>query len=174
MNSYENWIDYEFPEADIYFLSISTMTKYFRGCRNPELLNDTLRSAFPDTFLDYTEFYNQRYPQGMWDPSQKTDTVHWSWNTYLDLVTGVITEVQNRRGDVDTVNIVVTDTEAVLYTNDSTVIYSVPDLSGAVLFAELETGLPIHVTGTTENGFFRIDLGEITAYVDLTGLSTAQ
>lgn len=169
--SYRNWIDYEFPEADIYFLSISTMTKYFRACRNPELLNDALRSAFPDTFLDYTEFYNQRYPQGMWDPSQKSDTVHWSWNTYLELVTGVITQVQDRRGDIDPVSTVVTDTDAVFYTNESTVIYSLPDLSGEVLFSGLGAGLPLHVTGTTDNGFFRIDLGEMTAYVYAAELS---
>ncbi len=166
--SYQNWIDYEFPEADIYFLSISTMTKYFKACRNPELLNDALRCAFPDTFLDYTEFYNERYPQGMWDPSQRSDTVHWSWNTYQELITGVIREVQNRRLDTDTINIVTTDT--VLYTNDSTVIYALPNLDSEVLFPRVETGLPIHVTGITDNGFFRIALGETTAYVEAAGL----
>lgn len=169
--SYRNWIDYEFPEADIYFLSISTMTKYFRACRNPELLNDALRGAFSDMFLDYTEFYNERYPQGMWDPTQKSDTIHWNWNTYEELVTGVIRQIQDRRGEADTADVAVTETEAVLYTNSSTVIYSSPDMNGKVLFWGLETGLPIHVTGVTDNGFFRIDLGEMTAYIHGEGLS---
>lgn len=165
--SYRNWIAYEFPEADIYFLSISTMTKFYRPARNPELLNQVLKESFPDNFLDYTEFYNQRYPQGMWDPNLRSDTVHWSSQTYIELITDIIKGIQHKRGMDHTV----TDADAVLYTNDSTVIYSIPDWDGKVLFEELGAGLPIHVTGITDNGFFRIELGETTAYIHGMGLS---
>ncbi|MDE7274395.1 MAG: hypothetical protein K2N95_15315 [Lachnospiraceae bacterium] len=91
----------------------------------------------------------------------------------------VIQETQRRREIAkaavvpEPVEVIVTDAEAVRYTNDNTVIYSVPDWNGEVLFAELEIGLPIHVTGITDNGFFRIDLGEITAYIHGVGLSEA-
>lgn len=95
--SYRNWIDYEFPEADVYFLSISTMTKFYKPAKKPDLLNQVLKEAFPDRFLDYTEFYNERYPQGMWDPQQKSDSLHWSAETYVELITSVIWTIQERR-----------------------------------------------------------------------------
>lgn len=172
--SYRNWMEYEFPQADIYFLSISTMTKYYRGATNPDLLNQVLKETFPDHFLDYTEFYNQRYPQEMWDPTLRSDTVHWSPKTYTELVISVIQEIQYRRENVSTTvqaPVTVADVETVFYTNENTVIYAVPDWNGEVLFAGVETGLPIHVTGITDNGYFRVDLDEITAYVFGSGLS---
>ncbi len=70
--------------------------------------------------------------------------------------------------------VTVTDVEAVFYTNDSTVIYSLPDLDKEILFSGLEEGLPIHVTGITDNGFFRVDLGEMTAYIHGAGLKELQ
>ncbi len=172
VDSYRNWIEYEFPEADIYFLSHSTMTKFYRSHKEKNGINNALSAAFPERYLDYMSFFQERYPQGMADPMERSDTLHWSSVTYTELFTDIIQRIQQNRGiDHNTVEAAVTDVEAVLYTNDSTVIYMSPDLRGAVLFAELETGLPIHVTGITDNGFFRIDMGEITAYIHGEGLS---
>lgn len=88
--SYRNWMEYEFPQADIYFLSLSTMTKYYRAAKNPELFNQVIKEAFPDNFLDYTEFYNQRYPQEMMDPTLRSDTIHWNPKTYTEMIVSVI------------------------------------------------------------------------------------
>lgn len=165
--SYRNWMEYEFPEADIYFLSISTMTKYYRPARNPELFNQVLKESFPDNYLDYTDFFNARYPQGMWDPRMRSDSLHWSSQTYIELVTDVIKEIQHRRG----MDYEVAETDGVLYTNDKTVIYLMPDLDSMILFAEVAPGLPVHVTGVTDNGFFRVDLSGITVYIHGAGLS---
>ena len=169
VSSYRNWIEYEFPDADIYFLSQSTMTKVYRSQKARDAINNALAAAFPDQYLDYMDFFYERYPQGMKDPKERSDTLHWSSQTYIELVTDVIREIQHRRG----IDHTVTDIDTVLYTNDGTVIYSIPDWDGKVLFSELGAGLPIHVTGVTDNGFFRIDLGEMTAYVYGTGLSEA-
>ncbi len=174
VDSYRNWIEYEFPEADIYFLSHSTMTKYYRSNKEKNSINNALAAAFPERYLDYMNFFQERYPQGMADPLERSDTLHWSNETYIGLFTDIIQRIQqNRESHNNIVEVAVTDAEAVLYTNDNTIIYSVPDWNGEVLFAELETGLPIHVTGVTDNGFFRIDLGEITAYIHGVGLSEA-
>ncbi len=158
--SYRNWIEYEFPEADVYFLSISTMTKFYRSTRKPELLNEVLKETFPDQFLDYTEFYNQRYPEGMWDPMQRSDSLHWSSQTYVELVTDIIKEIQRRREIVNAVTEVVNT----LHTNETTVIYPIFNLCSAILSARADAGLPAYVTGVTRNGYIRIDLkGLLTA-----------
>ena len=160
-------MEYEFPEADIYFLSISTMTKYYRPARNPELFNQVLKESFPDNYLDYTDFFNARYPQGMWDPRMRSDSLHWSSQTYIELVADVIKEIQHRRG----MDYEVAETDSVLYTNDKTVIYLMPDLDSMILFAEVAPGLPVHVTGVIDNGFFRVDLSGMTVYIHGAGLS---
>ncbi len=175
--SYKNWMEYEFSQADIYFLSLSTMTKYYRAAKNPDLFNQVIREAFPDTFLDYTEFYSQRYPQEMMDPTLRSDTIHWNPQTYTEMIVSVIHEIQNRREIAKqamvpvAMEVTVTDVDAILYTNDNTVIYVQPDWNAEVLFPETGAGLPIHVTGITDNGFFRVDLGEISAYIHGVGLS---
>lgn len=64
----------------------------------------------------------------------------------------------------------VTEAAAVLYTNENTVILLDADDSTAVL-SDVETGLPIQVTGVTSNGYFRILLGGQTFYVHGTGLN---
>lgn len=66
----------------------------------------------------------------------------------------------------------VTDAEAVLYTNDNTVILSDADDS-AVVLPEVAADLPIQVTGVTSNGYFRICLDGQTYYIHGIGLCTA-
>lgn len=175
VDSYKNWITYEFPDAEIYFLSQSTMTKCYRRLKTRNCINNALAAAFPERYLDYMGFFQERYPQGMADPKEQSDTIHWSNAVYAELITDLIQTIQRNRGiDNHTVEVVVTETEAVLYTNDSTVIYSSPDLDGEILFSGLEEGLPIHVTGITDNGFFRVDLGEMTAYIHGVGIKELQ
>ena len=166
-SSYKNWIDYEFPDSDIYFLSQSTMTKCYRSLKTKNAINDALSAAFPDHYLDYMDFYNERYPQGMADPAQRSDTIHWSNQTYIELVTDIIRNIQHRRG----IDYVLTEVDSVLYTNENTVIYTRPDWESEVLFSEVEPGIPVHVTGVTDNGFFQIDLVETVAYVHGEGLN---
>lgn len=66
----------------------------------------------------------------------------------------------------------VTEAQAILYTNEQTVILADADDSTVVL-AEVDANLPIQVTGVTSNGYFRIDLGGQTFYVNGIGLSAA-
>lgn len=66
----------------------------------------------------------------------------------------------------------VTDAEAVLYTNENTVILADADDSTVVL-AEVDAGLPVLVTGVTSNGYFRIDLGGQIFYIHGIGLDAA-
>lgn len=94
---YRNWIEYEFPNADIYVISQTTMTKYYRGMKDPEAYNRALAAELSDRFLDYTDFFKARYPQGMLDPKLVRDTVHWSHDTYFELFVDVIHEVDRRR-----------------------------------------------------------------------------
>ncbi|MDE6221102.1 MAG: hypothetical protein K2G51_11870 [Lachnospiraceae bacterium] len=88
VNSYRNWIEYEFPEADCYFMSIGTMKKYYRGIKHKDAINNALAAAFPDRFLDYTAFYAERCPDRM------IDTVHWDDGTYVDLLSDVLLTIQ--------------------------------------------------------------------------------
>ncbi len=67
----------------------------------------------------------------------------------------------------------VTPAEAVLYTNDSTVILSETD-DAAVVLPEVAADLPIQVTGITSNGYFRIALDGQTFYIHGIGLSAAK
>ena len=165
VDSYHNWIAYEFPQADCYFLSVATMTKYYKNTRDKKVFNNTLAEAFPDRFFDYTDFYASRSPQRM------IDTVHWDEDTYIDLILDVIGKIaqrkqktQNVQTEVASQNMQVTaetvysvaDVQAVLYTNDTTVIYSQPAFESAVVLPSCEAGIPIQVTGITGNGFFRV------------------
>lgn len=94
VDSYKNWIEYEFPGADCYFLSIPTMTGWYDGVKDANAINNALRDAFPGQYLDYTDFLNARYPQGMIDPTQKTDNIHWNNETYIALITDVVRTIQ--------------------------------------------------------------------------------
>lgn len=55
----------------------------------------------------------------------------------------------------------VTPTNAILFSNEETVVYAEADLASAVILPDLQTGLPIQVTGITDNGFFQVSIGEI-------------
>lgn len=90
-SSYRNWIEYEFPQADCYFLSIATMTKYYALVPDKNIFNNTLAAAFPDRFFDYTDFYAQRNPQRL------VDEIHWDYDTYFELVADVIEKVKEKQ-----------------------------------------------------------------------------
>lgn len=170
VNSYRNWITYEFPEADCWFLSVATMTKYYRGTKDKKIFNNTIAAAFPDKFLDYTEFYASRNRE-----NRMIDTIHWDEETYIDLISDVIQKVkQSRTGTVLTPDYVVAEVQAVCYTNGSTVIFEQPDINGTVLFPTVEPGLPILVTGVTDNGYFRVGLGELVGFVPAGGLTVGE
>lgn len=157
VDSYRNWMTYEFPDADCYFLSVATMTRYYRPTRDKKVFNDTLQSAFPDAFLDYTDFYAARSPQRM------IDTIHWDHETYAELILDVLQNVTAKRQEQcqeqlqnTPIEFTVTEVQAVLCTNDRTVIYEQPSPGSNVILPSCEAGIPIQVTGITSNGFFRV------------------
>lgn len=98
VDSYRNWIEYEFPDADCYFLSISTMTGWYDKVKDADAINNALKAAFPEQYLDYTDFFSARFPQGMHDPTQKTDDIHWSDDTYIAVITDVVKNIQQNNG----------------------------------------------------------------------------
>lgn len=166
VDSYRNWMTYEFPEADCWFLSVATMTKYYRGTKDKNIFNNTIAAAFPDRFLDYTQFYASRSPHRM------IDTIHWDEETYFDLISDVIETVRQRKQETDAApDYTVAEVQAVLYTNENTVILEQPDIGSTVLFPMVEAGIPILVTGVTDNGYFRIGLGELVGFVPGNGLA---
>ncbi|MBD5451112.1 MAG: hypothetical protein HDR25_00580 [Lachnospiraceae bacterium] len=175
--SYRNWIDYEFPDADCYFLPQSTMTKNFKiFCKDKEVFNRTLAEAFPENYLDIMPFFWEHYPQGLMDPQQKSDLVHWSDQTYYEMVCSIINQTKEKRALGSSIPMQEPQMEIIaqnilLYTNDMTVIYEAPDFNGSVLLPSCEAGLPIQVTGVTSNGYFQIQLGETVGYVMGNGLS---
>ncbi len=166
VNSYRNWTTYEFPEADCWFLSVATMTKYYRGTKDKNVFNNTIAAAFPDRFLDYTDFYASRSPHRM------IDTIHWDEETYIDLIADVIQKVRQKRQGADAASdYVVAEVQALCYTNETTIVLEQPDLGGTVLFPTVAAGLPILVTGVTDNGYFRVELGELVGFVPAGGLT---
>ncbi len=175
--SYRNWINYEFPEADCYFLPQSTMTKNFKifGRGDKEALNKSLAKAFLDHYIDLMPFFWEHYPQGLLDPQQKSDLVHWSTDTYYEMVSMIIKQIQEKRGVIASSqtaqNFTVIEVQAVLYTNDTTVIYTQPNIHASMLVPDCAAGLPIQVTGVTDNGFFRIDLNGTVGYILGDGLA---
>ena len=58
----------------------------------------------------------------------------------------------------------------VLISNEETVVYAEADLASAVILPDVQAGLPIQVTGITDNGFFQVNLGEVF-YIPGYGLS---
>lgn len=93
--SYENWINVEFPEANCFFVSHATMTKYYK--RNKAVADEfdaVLASRFFGRYFDCTEFFTSRYPQCMRDPNEKPDTIHWSYETYVELFNKIIGRIQ--------------------------------------------------------------------------------
>lgn len=64
----------------------------------------------------------------------------------------------------------VTESNAILYSNDNTKVYKTPDLNSSVV-TTVASGLPVNVTGITSNGWFRISLNG-TYYVPGYGLES--
>lgn len=64
----------------------------------------------------------------------------------------------------------VTESEAILYSNDNTKVYKTPDTNSSVV-TTIASGLPVSVTGITSNGWFRISLNG-TYYVPGYGLES--
>ena len=167
VNSYRHWMNYEFPKAECYFLSVSTMTKYYKSTPDKNVFNNTIKAAFPDRFLDYTDFYKARVSKRM------IDTIHFDHETYVDLITDIITKIIQMQKTAEQPQVpeeipeisetpempiafTVTDVQAVFCTNEQTVIYEQPSLNSNVILASCEAGLPVQVTGITDNGFFRV------------------
>lgn len=139
------------------------------GQRIKKVFNATIATAFPDNFLDYTDFYVSRSPQRM------IDTIHWDEETYFDLISNVIeTTRQKKQGTDAAPDYAVAEVQAVFYTNGNTIILEQPDMGSTVLFPTVEAGLPILVTGVTENGFFRVSLGELVGFVPGSGLMAGE
>ena len=175
--SYRNWVSYEFPDADCYFVSVATMTKAYRGTRDKNVFNDTIQAAFPDAFLDYTDFYTARCETHM------IDMTHWDGDTYAELVKDIILNVATRRAEKNQEQVsksparfTVTEVQAVFGTNDRTVIYEQPSTGSNVLLQFCETGIPVQVTGITDNGFFRVCISPdgSSSYIPGDGLTPIQ
>lgn len=99
IDSYNNWIKEEFPFASIYFVSHSTMTKFYKQNRSSYQFDDAIKDAFPNQYFDMTQFYKDRYPQEMLDPNMSPDTIHWNHATYVELFKYVISEIQKTTPD---------------------------------------------------------------------------
>ena len=64
----------------------------------------------------------------------------------------------------------VTDVEAVLWTNASTVVQVDADTMAAVALPPMEIGTPVHITGVTSNGYWRVEIDGATYYIVGAGL----
>lgn len=95
VESYKNWINYEFPTSSVFFVSHSTMTKFYKQNRKAYLFDEEIKKAFPSQYFDMTSFYNSRYPQQMMDPNMSPDTIHWTHATYVELFNHVISRIQS-------------------------------------------------------------------------------
>ena len=94
------------------------------------------------------------------------------WNRMIGLVFGMALLFGTPAMEAQAAEFTVTAAEAVLYTNDSTVVLADADDSTIVL-PEVAPGLPILVTGVTSNGYFQINLDGQTFYIHGIGLSAA-
>ena len=94
------------------------------------------------------------------------------WKSMVGWVFGVALLFGVPTMDAAAAEYTVTAAEAVLYTNDNTVILADADDSTVVL-PEVAADLPILVTGVTSNGYFQINLDGQTFYIHGIGLSAA-
>lgn len=94
------------------------------------------------------------------------------WNRMVGFAFGVALLFGVPTMDVAAAEYTVTAAEAVLYTNENTVILADADDSTVVL-SEVAADLPILVTGVTSNGYFQINLDGQTFYIHGIGLSAA-
>lgn len=94
------------------------------------------------------------------------------WKKTAGLLFGLVLLSAAASMETEAAEFSVTEAEAVLYTNENTVILSDAD-DGMVVLPEVAADLPIQVTGITSNGYFRINLGGETFYVHGTGLAAS-
>lgn len=92
------------------------------------------------------------------------------WKGMISFILGAVLLLGVPAMDVAAAEYTVTAAEAVLYTNDNTVILADADDSTVVL-PEVAADLPILVTGITSNGYFQISLDGQTFYIHGIGLS---
>ncbi len=78
----------------------------------------------------------------------------------LLVLTGAAPSAADNMMQVQAAEFSVTESKAVLYSNDHTKVYRLPDEnSGAV--TTIASGIPVNVTGITSNGWFRISLNGV-------------
>lgn len=94
------------------------------------------------------------------------------WKSIVGFVFGAALLLGVPAADVAAAEYTVAPAEAVLYTNENTVILADADDSTVVL-PEVAADLPIQVTGVTSNGYFQISLDGQTFYIHGIGLSAA-
>ena len=94
-------------------------------------------------------------------------------NNMMKLMIGAVLFLAAPAMESEAAEYSVTPAEAVLYTNDSTVILSETD-DAAVVLPEVAADLPVQVTGITSNGYFQIALDGQTFYIHGIGLSAAK
>lgn len=95
------------------------------------------------------------------------------WNNMAGLLFGAAVLFAAPAMNAAAAEYTVTPVEAVLYTNDSTVILADAD-DGTVVLPEVAADLPIQVTGVTSNGYFQIQLDSQTFYIHGIGLSAQE
>ncbi len=95
------------------------------------------------------------------------------WNGIAGFVFGLTVLLAVPAVNVAAAEFTVTPAEAVLYTNENTVILADADDSTIVL-SEVAADLPIQVTGITSNGYFQIALDGQTFYIHGVGLSATE
>lgn len=69
----------------------------------------------------------------------------------------------------------ITDSNTILYSNSSTVLYADADLASTVIMTAdiFPDNIPVVVTGITSNGFYQVDLGDdVSYYIPSTELQT--
>ena len=86
--------------------------------------------------------------------------------TLLGILTGVMIMGMTAAASEYTV----TDTDAVLWTNGNTVVQADASAGAAVALPPMEIGTPVHITGVTSNGYWRVEIDGATYYIAGAGL----
>lgn len=94
------------------------------------------------------------------------------WNSIVSFCFGVVLLLVTPVVEVNAAEYSVTAADAILYTNDSTVILADAD-DQMIVLPEVAANLPIQVTGITSNGYFQISLNGQTYFIHGIGLSAA-
>lgn len=83
---------------------------------------------------------------------------------------GVLTSVMLMGMTVCAEEYTVTDVDAVLWTNGSTVVQVDASTEAAIALPPMEIGTPVHITGVTSNGYWRVEIDGATYYIVGPGL----